>query len=556
MQDEMPLQGQTFVFTGELSLDREEAQSKVSMLGGRVTTQVSGKTTFLVAGTDPGPSKLKKAETLNITILTEDDFLKLIKKSSKNFDDTVKVDIETKVEPVNEKVRNEAWCEKYRPLIAEDLVGNLPIVEQLRDFLKNKTKFKAALLSGQPGVGKTTAVQIIAKELKYDLVEFNASDTRNKSEIVSSIRNTLNTYSLTKSIQKKKKILVMDEIDGMTSDRGGIPELINLIKNTKIPILCICNDRNNPKIRTLANYCLDLRYRKLESRQILPRIKYVLECEGKQMKDSMITEIINHSHGDLRHCLNTLQNLVLRKTINYEQISSILKKNIAKNIFEIASEIFGRKKIYEKMDLYFEDYSMIPLFVQENYIKTNFKNIFEIKTSAESISFSDIIDKHIHGYNQEWGLLPCHAFFSSVNPLHGKILQKRLDFPVFLGQLSKKNKHLRNLCETLTHCHKIVHCNKYEFRMFTVDLLFHKYVNFLLQEDIQNALNILIEYDFIKNDMDNIAEYIFGGVDYYKTVPTKVKTALTKAYKKLSRKLSYNVEESKESIKDEEIDIE
>lgn len=55
----------------------------------------------------------------------------------------------------------------------------------------------------------------------------------------------------------------MDEVDGMSAgDRGGMAELIQLIKKTKIPIICICNDRSSPKVRSLANYCLDLRFRR------------------------------------------------------------------------------------------------------------------------------------------------------------------------------------------------------------------------------------------------------------------------------------------------------
>lgn len=48
----------------------------------------------------------------------------------------------------------------------------------------------------------------------------------------------------------RKQLIVMDEVDGMGgSDRGGIQELIGLIKKSKVPIIAICNDRQHPKIR-------------------------------------------------------------------------------------------------------------------------------------------------------------------------------------------------------------------------------------------------------------------------------------------------------------------
>lgn len=60
-----------------------------------------------------------------------------------------------------------------------------------------------------------------------------------------------------------KTVLIMDEVDGMSgSDRGGIAKLIQLLKKTKIPIICICNDRQSSKVRSLRNYCLELQFRK------------------------------------------------------------------------------------------------------------------------------------------------------------------------------------------------------------------------------------------------------------------------------------------------------
>lgn len=72
----------------------------------------------------------------------------------------------------------------------------------------------------------------------------------------------------------RRRALLMDEVDGMAGneDRGGVQELISLLKATRVPIICMCNDRQHPKIRSLANHCFDLRFHRPRIEQI--RVRY------------------------------------------------------------------------------------------------------------------------------------------------------------------------------------------------------------------------------------------------------------------------------------------
>ena len=75
----LPLAGKTFVITGTLTgMTREETKEKLQALGAKVSGSVSGKTDYLVCGTEPG-SKLDKANKLNVRVLEEKDFLALLK---------------------------------------------------------------------------------------------------------------------------------------------------------------------------------------------------------------------------------------------------------------------------------------------------------------------------------------------------------------------------------------------------------------------------------------------------------------------------------------------
>ncbi|XP_037773236.1 replication factor C subunit 1-like [Penaeus monodon] len=102
---------------------------------------------------------------------------------------------------------------------------------------------------------------MVCKEAGYDFIELNASDARSKrtlDEVVSELLSNKTLAGFTKSKGQSntsaKHALVMDEVDGMSGneDRGGVQELITLIKKSKIPIITMCNDRNHPKIRSLA----------------------------------------------------------------------------------------------------------------------------------------------------------------------------------------------------------------------------------------------------------------------------------------------------------------
>lgn len=63
----------------------------------------------------------------------------------------------------------------------------------------------------------------------------------------------------------------MDEVDGMSAgDRGGIADLIASIKISKIPIICICNDRYSQKLKSLMNYCEQITFRKPTKQQVYP----------------------------------------------------------------------------------------------------------------------------------------------------------------------------------------------------------------------------------------------------------------------------------------------
>ena len=100
----------------------------------------------------------------------------------------------------------------------------------------------------------------------------------------------------------------MDEVDGMSGnqDRAGMAELIALIKSSHIPIICICNDRQSTKVRSLANYCFDLRFHKPQLDQIRSRLMSICAQERMAIAPAALDQVITGAHNDVRQSIQHL----------------------------------------------------------------------------------------------------------------------------------------------------------------------------------------------------------------------------------------------------------
>ncbi|VDM44937.1 unnamed protein product [Toxocara canis] len=349
------------------------------------------------------------------------------------------------------------WVDKYRPTSLKQLVGQngeKSPMNKLLGWLRNWPKyhlgdaakqkrprpppwmaqsdgssFKAVLLSGPPGIGKTTCAVMACKELGLQFVEMNASDVRNKKFLEAKVAELIGCHQIDEYFVGKSKkafitsqsrvvsvtkadelshILIMDEVDGMsgTEDRAGLAELIQMIKETRIPIICICNDRQSPKMRSLINYCFDVRFQRPRVEQIRSRMQTIAFQEKLNLSKEQIDEVIEASNHDVRQTIYNLQLLSVSG-----KSADIQRKDCAVNTFEAARRILSADtSMMEKQEMFFSDYSIMPLFVQENYLalQNNKMNASQmcsaIAKAADSISQGDIIDKTIRTTGA-WGLL-------------------------------------------------------------------------------------------------------------------------------------------------------
>ncbi|OQS53475.1 replication factor C subunit [Ecytonucleospora hepatopenaei] len=548
----LPLSNKTFVFTGNMEMDREEATYKVIELGGRCTKALSGKTTFLVAGDNPGQSKMAKAKKLKIEILNEVEFIKMISvdmdqeidKNAKFHSSVEKIDIsdfgesigdsaEWGKEPSKTKDKNTiysnvlGWAEKYRPRNSNEIIGNKGALEQIREFIGNKENKKCLFISGSPGLGKTTAVQVICKELNVELLEFNASDVRSKKTLVEQVKNKISTNS----VLKGKRIVLMDEVDGMTSDRGGLAELNQIIKNSNVQFICIANDRQHLKLKTLINNSSEVKFKKLLVATILPRLKSILKSEGCFLPDTVLTEICMRCNQDIRYILNVLQRNKDIKNIKDLKVES---KDISKNTFEIVAQLFKPLNCNKKLELFFEDYTILPLFMHEMYIKAHaFEwgkrkinedvTIEKIHMASEALSFGDVIDGQIHGSAQNYSLLPAFGLFSCLIP--GQIrLNSQIVFPQYLGKLSK----ITSIGKKIANMALSSKVNMEDFSIYFCVIL--QRLSFLLEQSlVMECVGLMLFYDIDKDMLYDMFKLFNIEI---KNISSKTKSSLTKEYNK------------------------
>ncbi|CAG8620339.1 19184_t:CDS:10 [Cetraspora pellucida] len=582
------LLGKTFVFTGDLAtLPREDAQDLVKRYGGKVTLLPSSRTTYVVVGDNPGPKKLEKIKQHNIPTLTEDELLDLIKnapaqqsepsqsssaKGKSRASDAMEISEPTSSTSSTESL-SQLWSDKYKPKTLKEVCGNKSAVENLQKWLKAwesnmksgfnfNSSFPAVLLSGPPGIGKTTAAHLVGKLEGFDVKEFNASDTRSKKALEMAVKTATHNTSIigffrsaTEKAQKMNRtLIIMDEVDGMSAgDRGGVAELAQLIKKTQVPIICICNEKGK-KLQSLINVCQEIRFQKPRVEQVRSRIMTIASREKLKISQSnIVDEIISGANADIRQILNRLSSWKLANdSITYDEGKALNKaseKNVVLDPFDITSRLFGNSiwnnrnsNLNDKLELYFHESDILPLMIQENYLKikpqfssntierddvspTDLEQISllsALSKAAASISDGDFCSAMIHGSQPQWTLMPVHGMFSCVIPtyyVHGANTSgARYAFPNSLGQISKTNKYKRILREVQIHMRLKTSGDKNEIRQI-IELMDQYYLN--------------------KEDWDAIVELSIGGDKILKEIDKSVKAAFTRKYNSSSHPVPF-----------------
>ncbi|CAB1111626.1 unnamed protein product [Ectocarpus sp. CCAP 1310/34] len=474
------------------------------------------------------------------------------------------------------------WVDKYKPTSSSGVIGHAGQVKKLKVWLQNWEGWhlkgakaptgkdnpgaRAALLSGVPGVGKSSTATLVAREMGYHVMELNASDTRSKrslsEELASVIGNKVLSFTAngggggTTTGGFRKQLVVMDEVDGMGgSDRGGIQELILLIKKSRVPIIAICNDRQHQKIRSLVNHCYDLRFARPQKVTIAKRVKAVAKMEGMDVDDNAAEMLVEANGNDIRQVLHALQ-MWSRKSskMTYMNlkggISAIEKdKNQRMGPFDAARSILGgasRTPLRDRYELFFTDYSLLPLLIHQNYLSSLMQVDAKVRTdvtaaASAAVSDADIISGKMRGDVQHWELLPAQA---ALNVRVGSVGGGSLGFPEFpkwLGNYSRENKLRRLLGELSTHLNASVSGGTEAIRLSYIHFLKRLLTQPLREEGVAGApacVDLLEEYGLSRDDLfEVLPEFVLSGkgmkrppLDVFGSIDSKARSAVTRCY--------------------------
>jgi len=472
------------------------------------------------------------------------------------------------------------WAEKYRPQTLDQLVGNADHIKRLVHWLSawhskhasadhgqgkgKQSEHKAVLISGPPGVGKTTAARVVLKQAGYDVVELNASDTRSEKSLQAGATDMLGNTSIADFANggsgtggaAGRMALVMDEVDGMSAgDRGGMQLLIKLIERSKMPVICCCNDRQSAKIKTLANHCLDLRFRRPGHSEIAISLRRVAQREGYNIDVATLEKVAEATNGDIRQVLNLLQMWRPQSsTLRTGDVSANMSgcyKDIDVGPFDVGHKFFkevGTSTLDARLRHYFVDSSMTPLLVQDSYLSVHLNmpqmaaqrqqlaSLNRAALAAESIAEADVIGARI-SREQQWSLAPLHGVMSCVRPgFHMAGILGKVNFPAWLGRNSTATKRKRLLRECAAHMQCHISATGDEVRREYLPALRPPLVQPLLRggaEGVDAVLALMDDYSLTKDDFDAVMEMQLlpsGTSADIAQVATNAKTALTRKY--------------------------
>ena len=221
------------------------------------------------------------------------------------------------------------WTEKYRPQSLDEIVNQVETVSRFKTFV-NERNMPHLLLVGPAGVGKTTSILALARDLygpsyRSFILELNASDERGIGVIRDKVKNFARTAAIASPVSFK--ILIMDEADHLTGDaQHALRRTMEIY--TKTCRFCLLGNYSENIIDPIQSRCSVFRFSPLEESDLKGHIEDIAKKENLDIIEEGLDAIYNASNGDVRKSINLLQ----AAAANKKQIDDVAIYNLLGNV--------------------------------------------------------------------------------------------------------------------------------------------------------------------------------------------------------------------------------
>lgn len=355
-------------------------------------------------------------------------------------------------------------AEKYAPLTLNQVCGNDDAIGKLMKFGSeaHSSNRKPLLLYGASGTGKTASAHALAYSNGFEILEFNASDYRS-AEVLS---KTLLPASKSSGLFARKLLIIMDEIDERSDkfDAGSEKVVMQLLKETRHPVIFIANDFWDRKIAFLRELVEKVEFKRIPKGEIKKMLETVLKKENASMDDAILDELASRSNGDIRGSLNDLELMIQGTPALMDNIGTRDRKL---EVYGVLDKIFltksfdGARNAYMNTDL---DGDMLLNWIDENIPnRYSWKSDLVIAYSQlarASFFQSQASRKSYYGYLRYSSILMSSGVSMAVN---GEVVyMKSYQFPNNIRQLSKSKSGRSALAGVVTKLIYVLHTHKKE----------------------------------------------------------------------------------------------
>ena len=237
-------------------------------------------------------------------------------------------------------MNNTLWVEKFRPTKIEDCILPEEIKTMFQSIVDSR-EIPNLLLTGSPGIGKTTVAKALCNQLDCDWLMINGSD---EGRMIDTLRTTVVNYASTVSLSGGKKVIIIDEADYMNKDsvqpalRGVIEEFS---KNCRFIFTCNFKNRIIPALHSrcsVVDFTINKDDKPHLGMEMLDNIKRILGEEGVKYDEKILAELILKYFPDFRRVINELQKYSLNGVID----DGILKLSSNENFNELFVALKGK----------------------------------------------------------------------------------------------------------------------------------------------------------------------------------------------------------------------